>query len=191
VFFLPRTNPLLGTHYFRTRYSNRSKKFEAIRGWTTPNNVSKVRYFMGLDGYYKRLIAGFSKISHPITSFQKKGIKFEWTSVCEENFNLLKELLTSVSILKIADPNESFVVCTGACKEGIGGFLTQNGHVIGYESKNIKEHEKNYATHDLGLASIIHTLEMWRNYLMRKSFELRTYHNGLKYLFEQPTLNAR
>jgi hypothetical protein len=47
---------------------------------------------------------------------QKKGNKFEWTSECEDNFNLLKELLTSAPILNIVDPNESFVVCTDACK---------------------------------------------------------------------------
>jgi hypothetical protein len=167
------------------------KKIESIRGWPTPRNVSEVIYFMGLAGYYKIFIAGFSKISHPITSLQKKGIKFEWTSECEENFDLLKELLTSVPILNIVDPNESFVVCTDACKEGLGGVLTQNGHVIGYESRKLKEHERNYATHDLELASIVHALKMWRHYLMGKRFELRTYHSGLKYLFEQPTLNAR
>jgi hypothetical protein len=83
------------------------------------------------------------------------------------------------------------VVCTIACKEGIGGVLTQNGHVIGYESRNIKEHERKYATHDLELASIIHALNMWRNYLMGKRFELRTNHSCLKYLFEQPTQNSR
>jgi hypothetical protein len=104
---------------------------------------------------------------------------------------LLKGLLTSAPMLNIFDPNESFVVCTDACKEGLGGFLTQNGHVIGYESRKLKEHERNYATHDLELASIVHALNMWRNYLMGKRFELRTYYSGLKYHFEQPTLNAR
>jgi hypothetical protein len=54
----------------------------------------------------------------------------------------------------------------------------------------MKEHEKNYATHDLELATIIHALRKWRHYLMGRRFKLRTYHNGLKYLFDQPTLNA-
>jgi hypothetical protein len=103
----------------------------------------------------------------------------------------LKELLTSAPILKIVDPNENFVVCTDACKEGLGGVLTQNGHVISYESRKLKEHERNYATHDLELVAIVHALNMWRHYLMGKKFELRTDHSGLKYLFEQPTLNAR
>jgi hypothetical protein len=167
------------------------EKIESIRGWPTPTNVSEIRYFMGLVEYCKRFIEGFSKISHPITYLQNKGIKFEWTTKCEDNFNLLKELLTSAPILKIADPNENFVVCTNACKEGLGGVLTQNGYVISYESRKLKEHEINYATHDLELAAIVHTLKMWRHYLMGKKFELRTDHSGLKYLFEKPTLNAR
>jgi hypothetical protein len=122
---------------------------------------------------------------------QKKGTKFEWKLKCEKNFNLLKELLTSVHVLKIPDPNESFVVCTNTCKEGLGGFLMKNAHVVGYESRNLKEHERNYATHDLELFAIVQALRMWRHYLMGKKFELRTDHIGLKYLFEQPTLNVK
>jgi hypothetical protein len=101
------------------------KNIEAIRGWPTPTKVSEVIYFMGLYGYYRIFIEGFSNIVHPITSLQKKGIKFEWESECEKNFNLLKELLTSAHVLKIDDPNEICVVCTDACKEGLGGVLAQ------------------------------------------------------------------
>jgi hypothetical protein len=53
------------------------EKIESIREWSTPRNVSEVRYLMGLIGYYNRFITGFSKITHPITSLQKKRIKFE------------------------------------------------------------------------------------------------------------------
>jgi len=66
--------------------------------------------------------------------------------------------LTSAPILRIADPNEDFVVCIDACKEGLGGFLSQNGYVICYESRKLKNHERNYATHDLELAAIVHAL---------------------------------
>jgi hypothetical protein len=55
----------------------------------------------------------------------------------------------------------------------------------------LKEHEWLYATHDLELEAIVHTLKKWRHYLMGKRFELRTDHNGLKYLFDRPTLNAK
>jgi hypothetical protein len=139
---------------------------------------------MGLAGYYIRFIVGFSKIAHPITSLQKKGVKFQWTLECERSFQQLKQLLTSAPIIRIVDPNEYFNVCTDACKEGLGGFLSQNGYVVCYESRKLKEHERHYATHDLELAAIVHALNKWRHYLMGKMFELRIDHNGLKYLFE-------
>jgi hypothetical protein len=53
-------------------------------------------------------------------------------------------------------------VCTDAFQEGLGGFLSHNGFVICYESRKLKEHEKNYATHDLELAAIVHALKKWR-----------------------------
>jgi hypothetical protein len=100
-------------------------------------------------------------------------------------------LLTNAPILIIADPNEHFMVCTNACKEGLGEFLNQNGFVVCFESRKLKEHERIYATHDLELAAIVHALNKWRHYLMGKRFELRTDHIGMKYLFVQLTLNAR
>ena len=122
---------------------------------------------------------------------QKKGVKLNWTPKCEDSFQRLKEMLTSTPVLKIANPKGNFVVCTDACKQGIGGVLMQDGHVISYEYRKLKEHEHNYATHDLELATIIHALKMLRHYIMGKKFELRTNHDGLKYLFEQPNLNSR
>jgi hypothetical protein len=59
------------------------KNIEAIQSWPEPINILEVRSFMGLAGYYRRFIVGFSKISHPITSLQKKGVKFEWSAKCE------------------------------------------------------------------------------------------------------------
>jgi hypothetical protein len=167
------------------------ENIEAIREWSAPKNVTEVRSFMGLVGYYKRFITGFLRTTHPITSLQRKEKKFQWTEDCERSFQKLKQLLTSAPILRIADSNEDFVVCTDACKEGLGGVLSYNGFIIFYESINLKEHERNYATHDLELESIVHALNKWRHYLMGKRIELRKNHNSLKYLFDQPTLNAR
>jgi hypothetical protein len=97
-------------------------------------------------------------------------VKFEWTSKCEESFQQLKGILTSDPILKITDTNKYFGVCTDACKEGLGGILSQKDHVVCYESKKLKEHERNYATHDLELVVFVHALKMWRNYLVGNKF---------------------
>ena len=87
-------------------------------------------------------------------------MKFDWTSKCEDNFQKLKEMLTSAPMLKFVDPKGNFVVCTDACKKCIGGVLMRDGHVINYEYRNMKEHEQNYATHDLELVVIIYALKM-------------------------------
>ena len=106
---------------------------------------------MGLVGYYRIIIEIVSKIAHPITSLQNKGVKFEWTLDCERSFQHLKYLLTSAPILRIVDPKEDFIVCTDACKEGLGGVLSKNGYGVCHESMKLKEHERHYPTHDLEL----------------------------------------
>ena len=142
------------------------EKIEAIMNWPTPRNVTDVRSFMGLAGYYRIFIEGFSKVAHPVTSLQKKGIKFEWTSRCEESFQQLKNLLTSAPNLNIADLGKYVVVCTNACNQGIGGVIMQDNQMVCYESRKLKEHKKNHAIHDLELAAIVDALKMWRHYLM-------------------------
>ena len=69
-----------------------------------------------------------------------------------------KNYLTTAPILKIADPDKDFVVCTDACNGGFVGVLTQEGHVITYESQKLKAHENNYATYDLELDAVIHAM---------------------------------
>ena len=145
----------------KERISVDPKKIQTIEDWPVPKDVTDVRSFMGITGYYRRFIEGFSKIANPITSLQKKGNKFDWNLKCEGSFKKLKTLLTSVPILRIEDPNKDFMLCTDACNDGLGGVLTQDGHAIAYESRKLKIHEKNYATYDLELAAVIHALKMW------------------------------
>ena len=54
--------------------------------WLAPTNVIEVKSFMGLVGYYRWFVVGFSKVAHPITSLHNKGKKFEWIEKCEEAF---------------------------------------------------------------------------------------------------------
>ena len=150
------------------------EKIKAIKDWPVPKDVTNIRSFKGITGYYRRFIEGFSRIVNLINSLQKKGKKFDWNQKCEESFKRLKTLLTSTPILRIVDPNKEFVVCTDACNDGLGGVLTQEGHVIAYESRKLKIHEKNYATYDMELAAIIHALKMWRHHLIGIKFILMT-----------------
>jgi hypothetical protein len=89
-------------------------------------NVMEVRSFMGLVGYYRWFVDGFSKIENPITELQKKNKKFVWTEKCTEAFRRLKNLLMTMPILKVPDMDADFLVCTDASKEGLGGVLMQD-----------------------------------------------------------------
>ena len=82
-------------------------------------------------------------------------------------------------------------MCTDAYNDGLGGVLTQEGHVIAYQSRKLKVHENNYATYDLELAVVIHPLKKWHHHLIGKKIILMTDNKGVKYLLDQPNLNAR
>jgi len=88
------------------------------------------------------------------------------------------------------DPYKDCVICIDACKEGMGGELLLENFVISYESRKLKYHERNYANHIIELAEIVHTLNMWRHYLIGRKFVLMSDNISLKYLFYQQNLNA-
>jgi hypothetical protein len=98
-------------------------KIRSIMEWPTLKEISDIRSFMGLAGYYRRFIKGFSKSGYPINALHKKGAKFTWTQECEERFQSLKHLLTHAPMLKIVDPEANLLVCTNAYEEGLGGVL--------------------------------------------------------------------
>ena len=75
-------------------------------------------------------------------------------------------------------------MCTDTYNDGLDGVLTQEGHVIAYESRKLKIHENNYAAYDLELAVVIHALRMWRHHLIGRKFVLMIDNKGLKYLLD-------
>ena len=68
-------------------------KIEAVMNWKPPQNVTEVRSFLGLVGYYRRFVQGFLVIASSLTRLLRKGVKFEWDDKCQSNFERLKEIL--------------------------------------------------------------------------------------------------
>ena len=121
--------------------------------------MTEVRSFLGLTGYYRRFIEGFSKIAGPLHGLTRKGVKFEWTDRCEERFQTLTERLTSAPVLTLPGGNEGFEVYCDASHQGLGCVLMQHKRVVAYASRQLKKHELNYLTHDLELATVIFVLK--------------------------------
>jgi hypothetical protein len=167
------------------------EKVEAVSNWQRPTNVSEIRSFLGLAGYYRRFIEGFSKIARPMTELLKKEKKFAWTEGCERSFQELKRRLTTAPVLTLPDIHRDFVIYCDASRQGLGCVLMQDGKVVAYVSRQLKTHERNYPTHDLELAAVVHALKIWRHYLIGNKCEVYTDHKSLKYIFTQPDLNLR
>ncbi|GJV25698.1 putative reverse transcriptase domain-containing protein [Tanacetum coccineum] len=140
-------------------------KIESIKDWTSPKSPTEIRQFLGLAGYYRRFIEGFSKIAKPMTKLTQKKVKFEWGDKQEAAFQLLKQKLCSAPILALPEGSEDFIAYCDASKKGLGAVLMQREKVISYASRQLKIHEKNYTTHDLELGAVVFALKIWRHYL--------------------------
>src|SRR3954471_21695524 len=166
-------------------------KVASVTEWESPKNVGDIRSFLGLAGYYRRFIENFSKIAKPMTELFKKENKFLWTEACEASFQELKKRLVTAPVLCLPDIQKDFQVYCDASRQGLGSVLIQDGKVVSYTSRQLKNREHNYPTHDLELASVVHALKVWRHYLMGKHCDVYTDHKSLKYIFTQKELNMR
>ena len=159
--------------------------------WERPQTVTEVRSFLGLAGYYRHFVEGFSKMVSPLTQLTRKDQPFSWTDKCEVCFEYMKMRLTTAPILAIPYTTKMFEVYCDASYQGLGCVLMQEKRPVAYASRQLKVHEKNYPTHDLDLAAVVFALKTWRHYLYGSQFQVFSDHKSLKYLFDQKELNMR
>ena len=167
------------------------KKIEVVVEWKPPRNVTEVRSFLGLAGYYRRFVKGFSMTAAPMTRLLQKNVKYEWSEKCQRSFDKLKAFLTEAPVLTQPTGGREYVIFSDASLNGLGCVLMQEGKVVAYASRQLKPHERNYPTHDLELAAIVFALKIWRRYLYGEKCFIYTDHKSLKYLPSQQELNLR
>ncbi|GJT26380.1 putative reverse transcriptase domain-containing protein [Tanacetum coccineum] len=166
-------------------------KIESIKDWASPKSPTEIRQFLGLAGYYRRFIEGFSKIAKPMTKLTQKKVQFVWGDKQEAAFQLLKQKLCSAPILALPEGSEDFIAYCDASKKGLGAVLMQREKVIAYASRQLKIHEKNYTTHDLELGAVVFALKIWRHYLYGTKCTVFTDHKSLQHILNQKELNMR
>ncbi|GJS08863.1 putative reverse transcriptase domain-containing protein [Tanacetum coccineum] len=166
-------------------------KIEPIKDWESPKTLIEIRQFLGLAGYYRRFIEGFSKIAKPMTKMTQKSVKFNWGEKEETAFHTLKQKLYSALILALPEGSENFIVYCDASHKGLGAVLMQKEKVIAYASRQLKIHEKNYTTHDLELGVVVFALKMWRHSLYDTKCVVFTKHKSLQQILDQKELNMR
>ncbi|GJX33768.1 putative reverse transcriptase domain-containing protein [Tanacetum coccineum] len=166
-------------------------KIEAVKNWASPTTPTEVRQFLGLAGYYRRFIQGFSKIAKPLTKLTQKNKKYIWEKDQETAFQLLKQKLCEAPILALPEGNDDFVVYCDASLQGLGAVLMQKEKVIAYTSRQLKPNEENYTTHDLELGTVVFAFKFWRHYLFCTKCTVFTDHKSLQHILHQKELNIR
>nr|GEV97734.1 putative reverse transcriptase domain-containing protein [Tanacetum cinerariifolium] len=100
-------------------------KIESIKDWASLKTATEIRQFLGLVGYYRRFIKGFSKIAKSMTKLTQKKAKFDWGDKQEASFQIIKQKLCSAPILALPEGSEDFVVYYNALIKGLGVVLIQ------------------------------------------------------------------
>ena len=110
-------------------------KIEVVMNWKPPRNVTEVRSFLGLVGYYRRFVQGFLVIASSLTRLLHKGVKFEWDDKCQSSFERLKEILVKAPVLTQPTSSRDYTMYSDASRIGLGCVLTQDGKVVAYASR--------------------------------------------------------
>ena len=172
-------------------------KISAVRDWPAPKNVSEVRSFLGLAGFYRRFVKDFSKVALPITELTKeKTVPWEWGPRQSEAVAALKPALCTAPVLLIPDPSRPYTLNCDACMYAVGATLQQdhgNGlQPVAFRSKKLSPAEINYDTREKEFLALVDACSYWRHYLHgTQKFTLLSDHDSLKYHKSMPHLSGR
>jgi len=164
------------------------KKIAAMEDFPIPKNVTDVKSFLGVTGYYRKFIKDYAKLASPLTELTKVSkVEFKWTAECETAFKLLKNLLVNAPILKFPDFKRKFKIQTDACDAGLGAVLAQedeNGkeYVIMFASRTLSDAEKKWSTREKEALGVIWACELFRPYVVGQQFVVETDHESLKWI---------
>ena len=174
-------------------------KVAAVEHWPVPTCQKEVEQFIGLAGYYRRFIDGFSRVAAPLTQLcgtlkKAKGSaqrtppkkRFFWGAEQQQAFDALKRAVASGPCLALPDESKPYIVHTDASGYATGAVLMQQHEgglrPIAFLSKRMSEAEQRYPVHEQELLAILNALKAWRHYLGGRRFEVLTDHQSLQYV---------
>ena len=160
------------------------KKIEAMVDWPLPANITALRGFLGLTGYYRRFVKGYGLIAKPLTSMLGKK-KLEWNDGAKGAFEELKRAMTHTPVLALPNFEKPFEVYTDASGEGIGAVLVQEKRPLAFISKALGPMKRAWSTYGREMLAVIHAVKIWRPYLLGRKFTIVTDQQPLRHLLEQ------
>ena len=171
-------------------------RVEAIKNLGPPSNVTGVRSFLGMAGYYRNFIKDFAKLAFPLTNLTKAREPFVWGPEQQEAFDVLKDALTQAPILAHPDVTRPFILYCDASDKAIGSILVQKDdegveRVISYLSHKLSGTQLKWATIEREAYAIIYSLKKFHAYLWGSKFEIHTDHKPLRSLFQSEIKSSK
>jgi hypothetical protein len=175
------------------------EKLQGVQDWPRPTTIKEGRGFLGLAGYYRRLIQDFATIAAPLHNLmQHDKIKTSehWDEDCTTAFAAIRTAMTSAPVLALPDITKPFVVYTNASEIAIGAVLLQQGEdkalrPVCYLSRKHPDVVTRYAVWEQELYALVTALREWRCYLEGTTSTVYTDHKNLTTLMTQKKLNSR
>ena len=185
----------LGHNLGENGLAQEASKTEAVQKWPQPTTKSEVRRFLGLAGYYRKFVDGFSEIAAPLTRLTGDTVAFEWNEAEEKSFRALKQALVTAPVLILPDATKPFVIYSDASNVAIGAVLQQDHgkglQPIGFMSKTISASQQNYPVHELEMLAVVEACEHWRHLIRGQKVTVRSDHHSLQHFFTQRNLSKR
>ena len=182
--------PILGHIWTPAGISTDPAKTARIWEWPVPHNVTELKGFIGLCGYYAKFISSYADMVaplHRLTAGRTKRSPIDWTQSAERAFLALKRALTSAPVLGLFDPDGGEVtVTTDASDVAIGMILAQLQEgvekTLAYGGRVLNPAEKNYCITQRELLAIVEAVRIWHVYLAGNHFRVKTDHRALQWL---------
>jgi hypothetical protein len=137
-----------------------TNKVEAMVVWPRPTNISTLREFLSLTGYYRKFVRQYGVLARPLTNLLKKG-QFLWDDNAECAFITLKQAMTTTPTLAMPNFNDSFTIETDASGEGIGAVLSQQGKPVAFMSRALGVTKLSWSTYTKEMLAIIEAIRLW------------------------------
>jgi hypothetical protein len=129
-------------------------KVQAIQEWSAPRSARAVRGFLGLAGYYRKLVHNYGAIAAPLTALLKEE-GFSWGDVAAAAFTTLKAAVTSAPVLAMPDFAKLFTVECDASTLGFGAVLVQEGHPVAFFSRPVAPRHRSLAAYERELIGLV------------------------------------
>jgi hypothetical protein len=180
------------------------KKIEAIQKWNEgkpPTNLTELRSFLGMAGYYRRFVRTYAHLSLPLTELLAKDARWDWTPDRQAAFEHLKRSLAHPVTLAMPDFTKVFYLTTDASIKGISAILSQVDETelakkrkdptkrvkvpltpIAFASRKLTPAERNYETAEQEALALVWGTDQFRYYLLGNPFVAQTDNGALTWL---------